>query len=131
MKQHNQKLGEPMMLTTYLRGLMGKCPHCGRGQMMYGLAGVHERCTHCGLIFETDPGDFTGAVVLGYGVSSIPVLLGAMVVVLVADVPIGWVLLVGSLLIALIGTLTYRPLKGLWIAFLVDTHALTPPREGR
>jgi uncharacterized protein (DUF983 family) len=52
--------------------LHGKCPRCRRGNMfkgaMYSFSGnsMLEKCPHCGLHFEIEPGYFYAAMYVSY-----------------------------------------------------------------
>jgi uncharacterized protein (DUF983 family) len=117
------------MIPRYLRGFLGRCPYCGKGRMARGLFALHDHCSNCGLVFQNAPGDFTGAVVLSYGVTSFPTLLVGMLLLVVMELSLMTVIAIGILMTLIIGTFTYQPLKGLWIAFLVDGGALRPPEH--
>jgi uncharacterized protein (DUF983 family) len=39
------------------RGWRKRCPHCGVGPLFAGRWRHLERCAHCGLVFERNPGD--------------------------------------------------------------------------
>ena len=43
-----------------------RCPRCLRGRVWRSFLGMHERCPACGLVFEREPGYFTGAMVVSY-----------------------------------------------------------------
>jgi uncharacterized protein (DUF983 family) len=34
-----------------------RCPHCGQGSLFLGWARHLDRCSHCGLVYERNPGD--------------------------------------------------------------------------
>jgi len=52
--------------------LFSKCPKCRRGDVfsgtLYGLnfQKTNERCSHCGMQFEVEPGYFYGAMYVSY-----------------------------------------------------------------
>ena len=52
-----------------------RCPHCGKGKLFSGWAHHLERCSHCGLVFERNPGDTWAFTIIG---DRIPI--GALVV---------------------------------------------------
>ena len=116
------------MIVLYLRGLLGRCPNCGKGRMAKGLFDTHESCSNCGMRFRNAPGDFTGASVIAYAIVSLSVLVVGMLAVL-ADVSLPLVMVGGAVLTVVIAVLTHQPIKGLWIAFLVHTEALVPPKD--
>ena len=55
--------------------LHGKCPRCRRGNMykgiMYGWGtnSMYEKCPHCGLTFEIEPGYFYAAMYVSYAMN--------------------------------------------------------------
>ncbi len=55
-----------------------RCPRCLQGRVWRGFLAMNVACPVCGLIFEREPGYFTGAMVVSYGLA-VPVL-GAMVI---------------------------------------------------
>jgi uncharacterized protein (DUF983 family) len=48
-----------------------RCPRCLQGQVFATLFRMHEQCPVCRLPFEREPGYFTGAMYLSYGVAII------------------------------------------------------------
>ena len=48
-----------------------RCPRCLHGQVFATLFRMHAQCPLCGLSFEREPGYFTGAMYLSYGVALI------------------------------------------------------------
>jgi uncharacterized protein (DUF983 family) len=44
-----------------------RCPRCLQGSVFAGLFHMHTQCPVCGLSFEREPGYFTGAMYLSYG----------------------------------------------------------------
>jgi uncharacterized protein (DUF983 family) len=48
-----------------------RCPRCLQGQVFAGLFHMHAQCPVCGLPFEREPGYFTGAMYLSYGLGII------------------------------------------------------------
>ena len=43
--------------TILWRGLRKRCPHCGRGPIFAGWSRHLSACSHCGLVYERNPGD--------------------------------------------------------------------------
>lgn len=93
----------------------GGCPACGGPGAFKGTYTLRERCVHCGVRFERDPGSWLGAAVLAYALA------------IVASALMAWWIVTrgGGLGIALewwlVGTgvatvlLVYRPVKGWWL----------------
>jgi uncharacterized protein (DUF983 family) len=46
-----------------------RCPRCLEGPVFATLFRIHVQCPACGLRFEREPGYFTGAMYLSYGVA--------------------------------------------------------------
>jgi uncharacterized protein (DUF983 family) len=42
---------------SLLRGLVGRCPHCGKGKMFYAYLKVNEACSVCGHNLDQYPSD--------------------------------------------------------------------------
>ena len=55
-----------------------RCPRCLEGSVWRGFLSMNVACPVCGLVFEREPGYFTGAMLVSYGLA-VPVL-GAMVI---------------------------------------------------
>ncbi len=43
-----------------------RCPNCLGGEVWSGAITMNARCPRCGLVFEREPGYFTGAMVVSY-----------------------------------------------------------------
>ncbi|MFO7171608.1 MAG: DUF983 domain-containing protein [Bacillota bacterium] len=99
-------------------GLLLRCPRCGGGRIFRTRWEMHPRCPACGLGFERAEGDFLGAIVVAYGVTSVLIAAGAYALAALTDLP-------GDLQVAIwaaVGTLFlflfYRNMKGIWIGIL-------------
>ncbi len=106
------------VITTLLLGLILRCPVCRHGKMFASLFKMHQRCPHCGVIFERDPGEVTGGMAITLVlVSTIAVVTGSLLAVLTTISPF---LLIGALSLFTIvaGLLFYRHARGLWVSFL-------------
>lgn len=69
--------------------LHGKCPRCRRGNMfsgaMYGFGTnkTNERCPHCNLYFEIEPGYFYAAMYVSYAMNTAELVTIAMLTYLI------------------------------------------------
>jgi uncharacterized protein (DUF983 family) len=63
--------------TALLRGLLKRCPHCGRGRIYTGWATEVKKCPVCGLVYEPNEGDTWAFTIIG---DRIPVAAGIIVV---------------------------------------------------
>lgn len=99
-----------------LRGLLLRCPACGKPTLVRGILRVHDRCRNCGLPFEHDEGFFLGALILNYTVSFFLGILPAIVLVAMGciSVPVAIAIAVaGSILLPIV---LYWHSKSLWMA---------------
>jgi uncharacterized protein (DUF983 family) len=55
----------PSAGTALARGWRKRCPHCGVGPLFAGWSHHLPRCSHCGLVFERNPGDTWAFTVIG------------------------------------------------------------------
>lgn len=53
------------------RALRLRCPLCGQGRLFKGLFAMNERCPHCSVKFEREPGFFLGSIYINYGVTAV------------------------------------------------------------
>ena len=61
-----------MRLATLLkRSLKLKCSLCGQGSLFKGWFRMHPSCSHCGHVFEREPGFFLGSVYINYGLTAV------------------------------------------------------------
>ena len=93
--------------TALGRALQKCCPHCGQGALFRGWTHI-DRCAHCGLVYERNPGDTWFFTIIGdrlpiaaiialiyFGVvrsHPVPglVLLALMGVVVIVTAPVRW-----------------------------------------
>ena len=111
---------------SVMRGLRGRCPHCGEGRLFAGFLSLRPKCESCGLDYRfADSGDGPAVfVILGAGF----VVVFAALIVEVLYRPPFW--LHAALWVPLILLTTLAPLrviKGLLIALQYHHKA----EEGR
>lgn len=94
-----------------------RCPRCLRGGIWRTFLGMHERCPECGLVFEREPGYFTGAMVVSYALA-VPVL-GAIVIGLMTLGGLDAVpaLVIGDLTYLALVPFIFRYSRVLWLHF--------------
>jgi uncharacterized protein (DUF983 family) len=63
--RHAQDTRRHLILRALGRGLCRRCPHCGRGPLFSGFAHHLDRCSHCGLVYERNPGDTWAFTIIG------------------------------------------------------------------
>jgi uncharacterized protein (DUF983 family) len=106
-----------MLITSsqlLFRAWQCRCPHCGNGKLFAGFLAVPPICSSCGLSFaRADTGDGAAVVVVFVlGFLLVPLLL---VIAFHSNWPMGFHMIVGSLIIigATLGLV--RPAKALMI----------------
>lgn len=94
-----------------------RCPRCLRGRVWRSFLGMHERCPSCGLLFEREPGYFTGAMVVSYALA-VPVL-GAIVIGLMTLGRLDAVpaLVIGDIAYLALVPFIFRYSRVLWLHF--------------
>ncbi len=102
------------------------CPRCGARTLFRGAFTMHERCAVCELKFEREPGYFVGAIYINYGVTTILMIAGFLLLdawihpTITAQI-VGW----GAFGIGF-PLWFFRYSKSLWLA--ID-HFLSPEDE--
>jgi uncharacterized protein (DUF983 family) len=109
-----------------LRGLLGRCPRCGKGKLFQGFLAMRPRCEHCGLDYSfVDSADgpaFFVMFISGF------IVAGSALAVEVLYAPPYWVhALLWGPLILITTLLPLRPMKGLLIGLQYHHKA----QEGR
>lgn len=74
---------------------------------------MHTRCPRCGLLFEREPGYFTGAMVVSYSIAT--VVYGALVVLLWTLLPLEWALLAAAGLFLVTVPAIWRSSRVIWM----------------
>jgi uncharacterized protein (DUF983 family) len=109
-----------------MRGLRGRCPHCGEGRLFNGFLSLRPKCESCGLDYRfADSGDGPAIfVILGAGF----IVVFAALIVEVLYRPPFWLHAVLWVPLILLTTLApLRVIKGLLIALQYHHKA----EEGR
>jgi uncharacterized protein (DUF983 family) len=118
----------PMLRTIYTllrRGLLLRCPRCGKSKLFQRGFKMYEHCPACGWVFEREEGYWTGAMALNLVASELVVV--AVVIPLVAlRVSLLPLFAIGLPLTALFPLLFYRHSKSFWMSidFLLNPVAL-------
>ena len=94
-----------------------RCPRCLEGMIWGGFLSMNDACPVCGLVFEREPGYFTGAMVVSY-VLAVPIL-GAMVVGLMVLAHLDAVpaLLIGDAAYLALVPFIFRYSRVVWLHF--------------
>ncbi len=110
--------------------LAGKCPRCRKGDMFpyrpYDLkrfSRMNRQCPSCGLVFETEPGFFYGAMYVSYAFSVFILFLMGLVVYLLFEDPPVWVYgIFASLPILILHPFIYRYSRIVYIHLFGGIH---------
>lgn len=95
-----------------------RCPVCGKGHIFRSLVAMNKRCEQCGTVFEPEPGDFAGGLMLAMGVTGILVTFGALALEMLLHLSLDtqvWIWGVFTCVFLVVG---YPVLKGAWLGFL-------------
>lgn len=98
-----------------------RCPRCLEGRVWRAFLEMHERCPACGLVYEREPGYFTGAMVVSY-VIAVPTFGLIVMGLLAAGVDTAPALLVGGALYLGLAPFILRYSRVIWLHFdwLID-----------
>ena len=110
------------VLTALFRGVRKRCPHCGRGPIYRGWAREVGSCPDCGLVYERNPGDTWGWVIIG---DRIPIALGIIIVYFRVGAAFGLVPLIVAftvLIVALVWTAPNRWGLGIALHYLARSR---------
>jgi hypothetical protein len=94
-----------------------RCPRCLEGRIWKGFVSMNAACPVCGLVFEREPGYFTGAMVVSYAIA-VPAL-GAIVIGLmtVAGLDAVAALIIGDLAYLALVPFIFRYSRVVWLHF--------------
>lgn len=98
-----------------------RCPRCLEGRVWRSFLTMYDACPVCGLVYEREPGYFTGAMVVSY-VIAVPTF-GLIVIALLllgVDTPIA--LVGGGLFYLVLAPFILRYSRVIWLHFdwLID-----------
>lgn len=100
------------------------CPVCQRGAMFRSLFDMNKHCPVCGVEFERDAGEVTGAVAILFTVLLFFIGIAGGILSLLTTINAGALIVGLSFFVALIGVLSYRHARGLWVSFLFLSGAM-------
>jgi uncharacterized protein (DUF983 family) len=105
-----------------IRGLRGKCPECGEGNLFAGYLKFADNCDFCGFDFSAeDTGD--GPAVLVISVAGMLVVLPALLVEVVFKPPIWVHVLLWMPISTLVVLGLLRPFRGMWYGLMLKHNA--------
>ncbi len=110
-------------LELVLRGLLLRCPVCGRGKLFRGWFSMHKQCPVCHFTFEREEGYFSSAMAINIIVSELIVTAVAIPLAATPSIPIVSILLWGAPLPFILPLLFYPHSRSLWMSL---DHYLNP-----
>lgn len=104
-----------------IRGLLWRCPVCGKGKVFRGLFKMNEQCPVCHFVFDRgEVGYFSGATALNLVISELLVAAVVVPIAIIAgtnpSIPIVPLLLAGAPLPIVLPFIFYRHSRTLWMA---------------
>ena len=108
------------------RSLRLRCPLCGQGRLFRRWLWMDERCPHCGVKFEREPGFFLGSIYINYGLTALIVAIAYPLLLFVWSAPEQPLLFGAVAFTVLFPILIFPWARSLWLGF----DQWHDPREG-
>ena len=67
-----------MVLKRIVAVLRLRCPVCLQGKLFRSLFGMHERCPHCGVLYEREPGYYLNSMFVAYTIGFLVLVPSAL-----------------------------------------------------
>jgi uncharacterized protein (DUF983 family) len=115
--------------TILIRGLLLRCPNCGRGKLFRRGFTMYEKCPVCGWRYEREEGYWTGAVAVNLVVTELLIALVAVplaVALALAQKPVTLLIIIGLPLPFILPLLFFRHAKSLWMSIDFMVHPVDP-----
>src|SRR5438552_414069 len=107
------------MLTILIRGLLLRCPYCGKGKLFRKGFTMYERCPVCDWRFEREEGYWTGAMAINITVTvllTVIVVVPLAIVLAATQVSLILFLIIGLPLPVILPLLFFRHARSLWMS---------------
>ena len=114
----------PGFWRTVGRGLLLRCPACGRGSLFTGYFSMAAACPACGLDIRREQGYYVGAMYINYGVTAVIEL--SVGVPLAGRIPMASLLWPLSIFCILFPLWFFRYSRSLWLGMDLYFTALVP-----
>ncbi len=116
-------------MTFLKRGLLLRCPVCGKGHAFRSPFKMYERCPICNFRFEREEGYFSSSMAINLVISEL--IITAVVVPLAAtpSIPLVPLLIIGAPMTVILPVLLYHHSHGLWMAMDHYLHPINTPGE--
>ncbi len=108
-----------MAMNLVLAILLMRCPRCRKGPVYRGFLRMRDRCPHCDLVFEREPGYFTGAMYASYFLG-IFMTLPVWMTLLLAEVHYWIILTVSVAMVILLMPVFFHYSRVIWLH--IDYH---------
>ena len=119
--------------TVLIRGLLLRCPHCGKGKLFRRFFTMHDRCPVCGWRYEREEGYWTGAIAVNLVVTELLIALVAVplaIVLAMNNQPITLLVAIGLPLPFVLPFLFFRHAKSLWMSIDFMVHPVDVEERG-
>lgn len=93
-----------------------RCPKCLEGKVWRSFLTMYDACPVCGLVYEREPGYFTGAMVVSY-VLAVPTFGLLVIGLLVAGLSTAIALLAGAAIYLVLAPFILRYSRVIWLHF--------------
>ncbi|MBI4082076.1 MAG: DUF983 domain-containing protein [Candidatus Lambdaproteobacteria bacterium] len=110
------------LMLNLLRSLRLRCPHCGQGRLTRNYFVFNERCDNCAYVFQGDPGDFWGTVVMLYTAAGILGIATGAVLIGMGIGDIEFQIYTAAIVVAASALALFPLVKSLWIHLLYHTR---------
>ena len=108
-----------------------RCPVCGRGRLFSHFFTMEKSCSHCGRVFEREPGFFLGSIYFNYGVTALVVTIAYPLLVSTRTLHSKTALAVTMAWTVLFPVLFFRHARSLWVGFDEFYDPLPPPADAK
>ena len=105
-----------------LRGLLLRCPNCGRGKLFQGIFKMYEDCSVCGYHFEREEGYFSSSMAIN--IVDCDYIVAAFTIPLAANpaIPMLPILLIGAPIAVILPLLFFRHSRSFWMSMDLWLH---------
>lgn len=114
-------------VTVLIRGLLLRCPNCGKGKLFRRFFTMYDRCPVCGWRYEREEGYWTGAIAINLVVTELLIALVAVplaIVLAMNNEPITLLVAIGLPLPFVLPFLFFRHAKSLWMSIDFMVHPI-------
>ncbi|MEO8956389.1 MAG: DUF983 domain-containing protein [Ktedonobacteraceae bacterium] len=105
--------------TSLIRGILLRCPNCGKGKLFRRGFKMYERCPVCGWRYEREEGYWTGAIAINLVITELLIALVAVplaIYLAMAQQPITLLIAIGLPMPFILPFIFFRHAKSLWMS---------------